>query len=388
MTVQGQVEPGFEGVRDEFAKHFVEGLNVGASVAVYVGDKLVVNLWGGTTEPDGGEPWREETMTTCYSVTKGLTATCLHVLADRGLVDYDAPVATYWPEFAQNGKDAITVRHLLTHQAGVPQVPDRVTLDDITNWDTMVGAIAELTPVWEPGTQSGYHALNFGWLVGEVVRRVDGRSLGTFLRQEICEPLGLKKLFIGAPASEEPNITQLYSEPRTPEQDAMMQAFVASGSVIARAMGAHLTTGERNLQDVLNSPEGHQSEIPAVSGVMCARDLARFYAVLANYGELDGVRAMREETIRRFSEMQTQRPDVVMVIPIQWSLGYMNGGAPGWAQGPRKTSFGHPGLGGSLGYADPEIAMSFGLVVNKLTSDFIAAVRGGRLAQAARDCLR
>jgi CubicO group peptidase (beta-lactamase class C family) len=199
MTVQGAVEPGFEPVQEAFAKQFEAGQHIGGSVAVYVRGKLVVNLWGGVTAPEGGAPWREETMSICYSTTKGLTATALHVLADRGLVRYDDLVSKYWPEFAQCGKGQITIYHLLTHQSGIPQVPDNVTLDTITDWDEVVRGLETLTPVWEPGTASGYHALNFGWLVGEVVRRVDGRSLGDFLHEEICKPLGIRKLWIGAP---------------------------------------------------------------------------------------------------------------------------------------------------------------------------------------------
>jgi CubicO group peptidase (beta-lactamase class C family) len=388
MSVQGIVKPGFEGVREAFSKQFDDGLQIGASVAVYLRGELVVNLWGGQTAPEGGEPWREETMTICYSTTKGLTATALHVLADRGLVEYEAPVSKYWPEFAQNGKDSITVYHLLTHQAGIPQIPDGVTIDNVTNWDAVVRELAMLAPVWEPGTDSGYHALNFGWLVGEVVRRVDGRSLGTFLREEVTQPLGITKMYVGAPESEEPNIAQLYSAPETPEAAAMRKAFMESDSLTVRAMGGKMSSEDGpNLQDVLNSREGHAAEIPAVSGIMCARDLARFYACLANYGELDGVRIMSEATVRKMSELQTQRPDKVIMLPIGWSLGYMNGGMVGWPQGMRKTSFGHPGLGGSVGFADPEIGMSFGFVPNLLMNDLIGAGRGAALAEAARGAI-
>jgi CubicO group peptidase (beta-lactamase class C family) len=387
MTVQGSVEPGFESVREAFAKQFEDGLQIGASVAVYLRGKLVVNLWGGTTAPDGGAPWQQETMTTVYSTSKGLTATALHVLADRGLVDYDAPVKKYWPEFAQNGKEKITVYHLLTHQAGIPQIPESLKLDDLVHWDTVVRALATLSPEWEPGTDSGYHALNFGWLVGEVVRRIDGRSLGTFLRQEVCEPLGIPKLFIGAPASEEPHIAQLFSAPQTPEQEELGRQFMQGDSLTARAMGGRMSSDGRTLQDVLNSPEGHASEIPAVSAVTCARDLARLYACLANYGELDGVRLMSEATVRRMSEPQSHRPDRVIMLPVRWSLGYMNGGDLGWPQGQRQSSFGHPGLGGSVGFADPEIGMSFGFVPNLLMQDLIGAGRGSVLAEAARACI-
>jgi CubicO group peptidase (beta-lactamase class C family) len=391
MQVQGHVEPGFEPVREVFEKQFTEGLNVGGSVAVNLRGKPVVNLWGGTTAPDGGEPWREETMTIVYSTTKGLTATCLHVLADRGRVHYDDLVSKYWPEFARNGKDKITVRHLLTHQAGIPQMPEGLRTGDLLDWHTMVRALEELSPVWEPGTDTGYHALDFGWLVGEIVRRIDGRSLGTFLHEEICKPLGIKKLFVGAPESEEPSIAPLHSPARTPEQEAMAKAWMEGNTLITRAMGIAIDPDDTgaSLHDVLNTRLGHAAELPAVSGVACARDLARFYACLANYGELDGVRILSEATVRRMSEEQSHRPDRVIIgIPIRWSLGYMNGGDPMWPQGPRKTSFGHPGAGGSVGFADPEIGMSFGYVPNMMAIAELTGIgRASALADAARACI-
>jgi len=391
MQIQGHVEPGFEPVREAFQKQFDDGLNVGGSVAVYLRGRPVVNLWGGTTAPDGGEPWREETMTIVYSTTKGFTSTCLHVLADRGLVQYDDLVAKYWPEFARNGKESITIRHLLTHQAGIPQMPEGLAVTDLLDWDTMVRALEGLSPVWEPGTDSGYHALDFGWLVGEVVRRIDGRSLGTFLQDEICKPLGIKKLFVGAPESEEQDIAPLHSPERSPEQEAMAKAWMEGNTLIARAMGLaiNLDGDDTTMHDVLNTRKGHAAEIPAANGLACARDIARFYACLANYGELDGVRILSEATVRRMSEEQSHRPDRVLIgIPIRWSLGYMNGGDPGWPQGPRTTSFGHPGAGGSVGFADPEVGMSFGYVPNMMSMAELTGIgRASALADAARTCI-
>jgi CubicO group peptidase (beta-lactamase class C family) len=380
--VQGTVEAGFEPLRDVFEAQFDEGQHIGAGVAVYHRGRLVADLWGGLADEDAGTPWKHETMAVSYSTTKGLTATCLHVLADRGLVDYQAPVATYWPEFAQNGKSKITVYHLLTHQAGIPQLPDGCTSEDTLDWEKMIHGIEKLAPVWEPGTDSGYHALNFGWLIGEVVRRVDGRSLGTFLREEICAPLGIDRMYIGAPASEEPNVAKLKERFEvTPEMEAARKQYQAQGgSLMQRSMSTE------GFAEVLDSPAGHAAEIPAVSGIMNAPSLARMYACLANYGELDGARLMSELTVRRMSEQQSYRPDRVIVLPVAFSMGYMNG-APGWPQGPRNTSFGHPGFGGSIGFADPEIEMSFGFVCNALTLGLTGAGRASGLADAARACI-
>jgi CubicO group peptidase (beta-lactamase class C family) len=386
-TVQGTVSPGFEPLRQAFEQQFGEGQHIGAGVAVYQRGKLVADLWGGLADEDKGTPWTRDTVAVSYSTTKGLTATCLHILADRGLVKYDDPVTKYWPEFGANGKGAITVRHLLTHQAGLAPVPDGIVLRDLLDWGRMTSAIAAQTPAWEPGSETGYHALTFGYLVGEVVRRVDGRSVGTFLQDEVVKPLGIEDLYIGAPESAEPRIATLKQRyVITPEMMAQAQASgstMGPDSLAARALGSNLG----DLNGLLNSREGRAAEIPAVSGVMTARDLARMYACLANYGELDGARIMSESTVRTASTVQTSRPDkVIMNVEIAWSLGYMNGGLAGWPQGPRATSFGHIGFGGSVGFADPEIGMSFGLVLNALNLDLVGAGRTAALADAARAC--
>ncbi|HYM15305.1 MAG TPA: serine hydrolase domain-containing protein [Dehalococcoidia bacterium] len=383
-VVQGSVEPGFEALRDVFEGQFGAGLHIGAGVAVCHRGRLVADLWGGLADDDTGAPWTRDTMAVSFSTTKGLTAACLHVLADRGLVRYDDAVSKYWPGFATNGKGAITVYHLLTHQAGIPQVPEGVVLRDLLDWERMTTAVAGLTPLWEAGAATGYHALTFGWLVGEVVRRIDGRLPGTFFAEEIARPLGITGLHIGAPESAEPHIATLKSRfTITPEMQAATAQVMGPDALLGRALG----TGLGDMNGLLNTREGHAAQIPAANGVMSARDLARFYACLGAYGELGGVRILSEATVRRMSERQTYRPDrVIMNIEIGWSLGYMNGGAPGWPQGPRVTSFGHAGFGGSLGFADPEIGMSFGLVLNALNLDLVGAGRTSALADAARAC--
>ncbi len=382
--VQGRVTGGFEPVRELFEQQFAQGQHIGAGVAVYHRGQPVVDLWGGLADEDSGRPWQEGTMAVSFSTTKGLTATCLHILAERGLLKYDDPVAKYWPEFAANGKEAVTIYQLLTHQAGVPQMPDGIRAEMLLDWDTMVNEIAKLAPVWEPGTNTGYHAITFGYLVGEVVRRVDGRSVGAFFRDEIAQPLGISELHIGAPASAEPLISTLKSRIEfTPETAALRDQFMGKETLAGRALGQAM---EGDMNALLNSPEGHQAEVPAANGVMSARGLARMYACLAGYGELDGVRVLSEATVRAMSERQTFRPDAVIVLPVGFALGYMTGGTPGWPQGPRVTSFGHAGLGGSLGFADPEIGLSFGLVLNALEVDLIGTGRSGALADVARAC--
>lgn len=381
-AVQGVVAPGFEPAKDAFEAQFAGGAHIGAAVAAYHHGRKVVDLWGGLADADTGKPWTEDTLAICFSTTKGLTAACLHLLAERGLVRYDDLVTKYWPEFGANGKSAITVYHLLTHQAGIPQLPDGIVLDDLCDWERMIRGMEELSPVWEPGTATGYHAVNFGFLVGEVVRRIDGRSVGTFFRDEIAAPLRITELHIGLPAALDERVATLQSMIQvTPEMEAQRSVFVTSLS--GRALGATLG-GDMN--ELFNTPAGRSAEIPALNGAMSARDLARMYACYAGYGELDGTRLYSEQTVRTLSKEQTHRPDKVLVLPIRWSMGYMNGGDPGWPQGPRASSFGHPGFGGSLGYADPEIGLSFGVVMNGLNFDLFGAGRTATLAHTIRAC--
>ena len=392
--VQGTIDPGFEAVRELVEEQFAKGEHIGAGVAVYHHGRKVVDLWGGLANEDTKAPWQADTMAVSYSTTKGLTATCLHVLADRGLVDYQAPVSKYWPEFAQNGKEKITVFHLLTHQSGMAAVPEGLYGADLFDWERVIHGLEREAPAWEPGTESGYHALTFGFLVGEVVRRVSGKRIGVFLHDEVTRPLGIQdEMFIGAPESVEPRIAKLKSRMvMTPEmikqyQDA--QATQGSDAALrSRAMGmrAGAAPGSGGADDWLDTPAGHRAEVPAVSGIMTARALAKMYACLGNYGELGGVRLMSEATVRAMSARQTYRPDKIIVMPIGWAMGYMTGGTEGWPQGPRVSAFGHAGLGGSIGLCDPEIGMGFGFTTNALAMDLIGYGRTASLAGAARAC--
>ncbi len=393
-AVQGEVAPGFERVRETLEQQFANNEHIGAGVCVYHHGKKVVDLWGGLADEDTKRPWERDTMAVSFSTTKGLTATCLHILADRGLVDYQAPVATYWPEFAKNGKEKITVYHLLTHQAGLAPVPEGCEGAGLYDWERVIHGLEEMAPVWEPGTETGYHAVTFGFLVGEVVRRVSGKRVGQFLRDEVCAPLGLRDMYIGAPASVEPQIAKLKNRMTlTPEMLQQFQQRMASGQPVVdplmeRAMGMRpgsMMAGQQSDEpNVFDTPEAHRAEIPAANGIMTARDLARMYACLGNGGELDGARLMSPERVKIMSAVQTKRPDKVIVVEVAWSLGYMNGGIEGWPQGPRETAFGHAGLGGSIGFCDPEIGMAFGFTTNALAMDLIGYGRTAKLAEAAR----
>ena len=389
-TVRGHVEPAFAPVSDVLEQQVTNGEHIGAGVCVYHRGRKVVDIWVGLADEDARKPWQADTLALSYSTTKGLTATCLHVLADRGLVDYAAPVARYWPEFAQNGKEQITVYQVLTHQAGLPQVPEGLHGDDLFDWERVIHGIEKEAPVWEPGTESGYHALTFGFLVGEIVRRASGKRIGAFLRDEVCVPLGIAdEMFIGAPESAEPQVAKLKNRiALTPELLAQFQAMQANPDPLrARALGMRPNEGIGAAGgDHFDTPQGHRAEVPAANGIMTAGALARLYACLGNYGKLDGVRILSEECVRTMSQRQTFRPDRIIVVPVGYALGYMTGGTEGWPQGPRVTAFGHAGLGGSIGFCDPEIGMAFGLTLNALAMDLIGYGRTARLADAARRC--
>lgn len=391
--IQGTVETGFEPVRELLGRQFDEGQHIGAGVAVYHHGRKVVDVWGGLADEDAGTPWMERTKALSFSTTKGLTATCLHILADRGLVDYQAPVARYWPEFAKHGKEKITVYHLLTHQSGLAPLPDGMYGEDLLDWERVIHGLEDEAPAWEPGTESGYHAVTFGFLVGEVVRRVSGKRIGQFLRDEVCAPLGLRDMYIGTPANVEPEIARLKNRMViSPEMMQQIAERLGEGApmmspLTMRALGmreGEMMTGQND--HVFDSPAGHQAEIPAANGIMTARDLARLYACLGNGGELDGARLMSAERVRIMSGQQTCRADKVIMVEVGFALGYMTGGIAGWPQGPRVTAFGHAGLGGSIGYCDPEIGMAFGFTTNALAMDLIGYGRTAALADCARAC--
>ena len=388
--MKGKVEPAFAAAHDELADQFANDKHIGAAVCVYHRGEKVVDIWGGLADEDAGTPWESDTLALSYSTTKGLTATCLHVLADRAEVDYQAPVATYWPEFGKLGKEQITVYHVLTHQAGLPQVPEGLYGKDLFDWDRVIEGIENEEPAWEPGAETGYHANTFGFLVGEIVRRVSGKRIGAFLREEVCKPLGIDgEMFIGAPERVEPQIAKLKNRIEvTPELTKRFQAARDNPDPLrARAMG--IRPGEGMSGETTNhadTPEGHRAEMPSTSGIMTARALARLYACLGNGGELDGVRIMSDERVKIMSERQTLKPDRIITVPVGFALGFMCGGTEGWPQRPRVSAFGHAGLGGSVGFCDPEIDMAFGLTLNAIAMDLIGYGRTSQLAKAAREC--
>jgi CubicO group peptidase (beta-lactamase class C family) len=336
VAIHGTCDPRFEAVRRAFERNFIEHADVGATVAVVVDGETVVDLWAGSADRERTRPWGRDTIVNVYSATKGMTALCAHMLADRGLLDFDEPVATYWPEFAQAGKEQLPVRYLLTHQAGLPFVRGPSPPDANLRWDVMVKALAEQAPLWPPGERHGVHASTFGWLVGEVIRRVSGRSVGAFLRDEVTGPLGVDFL-LGFGPEEDHRV----AETLEPAQ---------------RQSSAEATR---------NSREYRAAEIPSGNGHGNARALATVYGALARGGEIGGVRLLSPEAVERAAAEQVMGIDAVMNIEVQRSLGFTLP-VPGQDDDRGARSFGHAGAGGSLGYADPETKLGFGYAMNQM----------------------
>lgn len=359
-----------ERVQHLLDERVASGEEIGLQVAVYIGGEQVVDAWAGVADEATGRKVDGDTLFTSWSTTKGFVATCIHILADRGLLDYDTPVATYWPEFGANGKESVTVRHALTHSAGIPQMPDGVTPEMMTDWDAMCAAIAAHEPLWEPGTKTGYHAWTFGWILGEIVQRVSGRSLAQFAQDELCRPLGITDFYLGIPDAVEPRVAPLRQDPQH------LENTLSASGLNRRVAPPHVTTAE-----VVNRPDFRRASIPGGGGIMTARAIARHYAMLAGFGALDGARILSPERVELIRALQTDANDEVLGGPIRKGLGYFLGGdvdKGGHATiGRSDGAFGHAGNGGSIGFADPERKLALGL-----TKNYMRAVPAGQQSTA------
>ena len=373
VAIHGTCDPNFNEVREEFERNFSERGDVGASVCIVVEGKPVVNLWGGMADPETGKPWDEDTLTVIMSVTKGATATCAHMLIDRGLLDLDAPVAEYWPEFGKHGKEAITVRMLLNHQAGLPAIRKPVPYGKFLDWEWVIAALEDERPFWEPGTRAGYHALTFGFLVGELIRRVSGKSLGAFFRDEIAGPLGLD-FWIGLPESEHHRVAPLRMNP----EDPMIELLESDPDPQSNYRLAFANNGGYLGADGWNDPAAYAAEFGAAGALANARAVAGLYAPLSLDGSIGGVRLVEPATLRLMSETTSAVGlDATVGIPMgRYSLGFDKDASDA---GLGERAFGHVGWGGSNGFADPHARLAFGYITNQMhTTD-----RWEALAKAA-----
>jgi CubicO group peptidase (beta-lactamase class C family) len=377
FPVSGRVEVGFEPVRAAFEKNFRRQAEVGAAVHVTVDGVTVVDLWGGAADSAARRAWQADTLVNVWSTTKGWLALAMHILAERGLLDFDAPVARYWPEFAQKGKEGVLIRHILTHTAGLPAPSLKVPDEAVYDWNTMINALEQSELFWEPGTKCGYHAATFGWLNGEVLRRITGVSVGEFLCSEIAGPLGADT-FIGLSRSEQ----ERTAETIPPGVVGALVFRMATG-LGGRAKAMAFNNPRRPLQ-AANTTRWREAEIPSSNGHASARGLARIYTILALGGEVDGRRWLSKANVELAGREQVHAKDVVTGTWVRRSLGFM---LPDTELGdPRPlTAFGHPGMGGSLGFADPSKRLAMGYVMNKMIFGFDN--RYAELCRAVYACL-
>jgi CubicO group peptidase (beta-lactamase class C family) len=376
--VDGTCDDRFAEIPRILAEQLESGQHHGTAIAIRHRGQPVVDIWG-------GPEWREDTMAISFSTTKGITATLCHMVLERAGVSYDTPVCEVWPEFGVKGKDTITIRHLLCHEAGIPQIKGEVDrVEDLADWETMVGVMERLEPLWEPGTENGYHAVNYGWLVGEVIRRVDGRPFQEILRDELAGPLGLDGLYIGTPESEHHRIAPLVHPPMPTDFEGGLEAkiaeFLGPDHLLLRALNPF---SEDLMTPFLGSALGMSACGPAFTGAFTARSLATVYAALERGGTLNGVRLLSPETIATATTVQNHRPDRVLVMPIHWRLGYMSGGSGISPAGPNREAYGHSGLGGSIAMADPKAELSVALVLDRLEPNLMGDDRGRRIVDAA-----
>jgi CubicO group peptidase (beta-lactamase class C family) len=386
--IHGSVAPGFEAVRAAFADNFTEGREVGAAFSAYHRGQKVVDLWGGVADPDTNREWDEHTIAIVFSTTKGIAAMCANKLAQEGALDVNAPVAKYWPEFAAEGKQDIPVSYLLSHQAGLAWVDGTYTEQDAYTWDTVVDALARQAPHYTPGSEHGYHATTYGWLVGEVIRRITGKRVGTYFREAIGEPLGVD-FWIGLPESEEPRVAPMVgglTDPaltENPEVRALMEQFMGPDTALGRALFA--PGGALSTPGVWNTRELHAAEIPAANGMGEARGIARMYA--SCIGEVDGFRLLTDDQLKQATTQLTKGPNKILLdLDIQFGLGFMLRSPIIPLGGPR--SFGHFGAGGSVGWADPDADLAFGYVMNKMEMGLAGDVRTTNLINACIEAVK
>lgn len=387
MTVQGWAEDGWGPVADAFARNFTDHNERGAAVALYLDGRPMVDLWG-------GEDWEQDSVAAVFSVGKGAVALCANMLAEQGVLDLDAPVVDYWPEFGAEGKDDVPVRWLLTHQVGLPYVDQPLTLADVCAWDPLVHALEAQKPVWEPGTHYAYHAVTYGHLVGEVVRRATGRTVGALFAEAVAEPLGLSAWF-GIPPEVEHRVSNLSPippapPPADPAMAAVLARFTGPDSVLGRAAtldGAFPPGFVTADGGGLNDMRALRAEIPGVNMVADARSLARMYA--ACLGEVDGVRLLRPETVAAASAPQTAGTPIFGMPPgtdqtLRFGLGFAVSAPASPLLG---SSFGHSGASGSLAFADTEARVAFAYVPNAMEGVVPTDPRSAGLLAAVADCL-
>lgn len=370
--LQGYVHPDFGRVANAVSQLIPRNRPGGAALTVYHKGQCVVDIWGGTRNRDG-DPWRADTLALSFSTTKGVASTLLHILVDQGYLNYDDPVCKHWPEFGQKNKQTITIRQLLCHEAGLYHIRDMIDdAEQMMDWNYMTTAIERATPIHQPGETNGYHALTFGWLIGELIQRVTHKTFAEVLEEQITQPLGLDGLYVGIPQADLNRRAEIVStlhsrnpamkfEERT--QKLLLKAVTAGLKVanidFNKTIAALAPRGAMFLD--FNSPDFIQATIPSANGMFTARSLAKLYAVLANGGQLEGVRLLSRESMNEITQIQNRTMGDVIPMPMHWRLGFHRVVALGR---PTSHSFGHFGFGGSGAWADPVRNLAVGFTLN------------------------
>lgn len=368
--IHGECDEQFEAVREAFAANFDSGADIGASVAVTIDGRLVVDLWGGHADAERTSAWERDTITNVWSTTKTMSFLCALMLADRGELDFHEPVARYWPEFAAAGKDAVEVRHLMSHSAGLPGWDQPVVVEDIYDWDKSTSMLAAQAPWWEPGTASGYHAVTQGHLIGEVVRRITGQTLGQFFRTEIAEPLGAD-FHIGLPAAHDDRVARVIPPPPLPT------GLLPDDSIAARTFGGPPLRAELSWDEAWR-----RAEIPAAGGHGNARSVAKVQSIIACGGTVGETTLLSRAGCERVFEVQSVGTDLVLGLPIRYGMGYGLIG-PEMPLAPTDRGCFWGGWGGSLVVVDPGRRMCVAYVMNRMGDGIVGDFRGAGIAAAA-----
>lgn len=367
VSISGSIAPGFERVGEAFAANFAERGDIGAAFAVVIDGELVIDLYGGTADPASGQAWERDTLANVWSTTKGVTAACFAMLASRGGIDYSAPVARYWPEFAAAGKQDVTVAMLLSHQAGLCGFRDPARMEDFYDAEAAAARLAAAEPFWEPGTQSGYHAITIGFLATALFRRAEGRSIRDFVRDE----LGHLDIHVGLPHGRASAAATMIAPPELSSSNLAGEFTPAQVAALANPLIDPLAP---------NDAAWRAAEIPSANGFATARGLARLYGALAKGGQLDGTQLVSPEILTAATEEQIRGVDAVLGVEASWGCGFLRNG--NGVYGPNDSAYGHSGWGGSFAFADPSAGIGMAYTMNRMGTDLMGDPRNMALIEA------
>jgi CubicO group peptidase (beta-lactamase class C family) len=366
--IQGESDPRFGGVAEALARNLDAGADIGASAAVVLNGEPVVDIWGGHKDAARTEPWERDTIVNVFSTSKTMTNLCALILADRGELDLHAPVARYWPEFAQAGKDQVEVSHLLGHTSGLSGWDETLALEELADWERCVSLLAAQAPWWEPGTSSGYHAVTQGYLVGEVVRRITGLTLARFFKEMVADPLGAD-FHIGLPSEDDPRVAPLFPPPPGDIRDVRLP------EIGVRTLSNPPITGETTAEEWWR-----RAEIPAANGHGNARSVAAIQSVVSCGGEARGTRLLSAEGVAAILEEQSNGPDLVLGLPLRFGMGF-GLASETMPMGPRSCAWG--GYGGSLVFNDLDARITVAYVMNRMEAGLVGDARGASVVGAA-----